>query len=638
MGEFIGLFRRRGGGIDPALVDRMSNTLVGIGKPRRWSSDHIVLIHRAARAYEAADAASQPRENADGSVVAVDALLDSPGDLASNIGETARATRGDGALVASAFARWGAGAASHLSGPFVFAAWEPGPGRLTLARDQLGAKSLFYVEHGEDVLFATTLPSLLALPMVSRALDELALAQLLTIERGGRGRPLYRDINPVPAGALAIFSGASSQVRQYWTADDIAPVRFRHDADYVEAGRALLDQAVATRLRDRESVAVTVSGGLDSAGIAATAARLRAPGRVAAFHRAPAAAHPYRGALDERPLVEALGARYANLDLTVIDDMAASRFAAEPEAEAPYTQMPRLGGVNGRWFDTLIDAVAASAPDVVLVGDAGNVTLSWDGVPRIGSDLLHGRWGATWSGLRGLAGRQQRPLVAAAAGYFLRPLVPRPVARWRVRRAAGALTPWATYSMVSPDLLARLDYERHARETGLDVPFAPRSDRRLARLGVVRGRAQHDGVTGAARRHWRFDMRDPYADRRLVEFTLGLPEEQYSHGGEQRWLARRVLADRLPPIITSETRRGLQCPEWYDVVSARRDDMVAAVERIERSPLASGVVDVPRMKALLADWPADAEAAKGRKQLLGHALQRGIALGGFLRWYEGGND
>ncbi|MES2044133.1 MAG: asparagine synthase-related protein [Pseudomonadota bacterium] len=637
MGEFIGLFRRRGGGIDPALVDRLSNTLAGLGRPRRWCSDQIVLIHRAARAYESTDAASQPRENADGSVVAVDALLDAPDDLATQIGETAPARRGDGALVASAFMRWGAGAASHLSGPFAFAAWEPDRARLTLARDQLGAKSLFYVEHGEDVLFATTMTSLLALPMVSRALDELALAQLLTIERRGQGRPLYRDIKPVPAGALATFSAASSQVRQYWTVEDIAPVRFRSDADYVEAGRALLDQAVATRLRDRASVAIAVSGGLDSAGIAATAARLRAPGRVAAFHRAPAAAHPYRGALDERPLVEALATRYPNLDLTMIDDMVGSRFAAEPEAEAPYTQMPRLGGVNGRWFDTLMEAVAGSAPDVLLVGDAGNATLTWEGLPRVGSDLLHGRWARAWNGLRGLAHHQRRPLAAAAAAYFLRPLVPRPVARWRVRRPAGALTPWATYSMVSPDLLARLDYERYARATGVDIPFARRGDPRLTRLGMVRGRAQRDGVTGAARRHWRFDMRDPFADWRLVEFTLGLPDEQYSRGGEQRWLARRVLADRLPPIITSETRRGLQCPEWYDVVSARRDDMVAAVERIERSPLASGVVDVPRMKALLADWPADAEAAKGHKQVLGHALQRGIALGGFLRWYEGGN-
>jgi asparagine synthase (glutamine-hydrolysing) len=382
---------------------------------------------------------------------------------------------------------------------------------------------------------------------------------------------------------------------------------------------------------------VTLSGGLDSAGVAATVARLRAPGRVIAYHRAPGASHPYRGALDERPLVEEVVRLHPNLDLCVIDDRLASRHAAEPEAEAPYTQLPRIGGVNGRWFESLIDAVASASPDVLLVGDAGNATLSWDGTPMIGADLLRGRWFRAWDGLNGLAARQHRSVAIAAAAQLLRPAVPRAVRRWRAQRAAGALSRWATYSMVSADFLDRLDYEQAAHATGHDVPFASDGDRRTSRLRSVQARASRDGGGGAARRHRRFDVRDPYADHRLVEFTLGVPEAQYMRGGEDRWLARRVLADRLPVSVTSERRRGLQCPEWYEVVSARRDDMIAAVERIERSPLASRVVDVPRMKALLDDWPADAETAKSRKQVLGHALQRGIAIGGFLRWYEGGN-
>src|SRR3569623_2417110 len=129
--------------------------------------------------------------------------------------------------------------------------------------------------------------------------------------------------------------------------------------------------------------------------------------------------------------------------------------------------------------------------------------------------------------------------------------------------------------MVSADFLDRGDYERAARGTGHDVPFAGDTDRRAARLRVVQARAQRDGAGGAARRYRRFDVRDPYADRRLVEFTLGIPETQYMRGGEDRWLARRVLADRLPVSVTGERRRGLQCPEWCDEVSARRDDMVA---------------------------------------------------------------
>lgn len=635
VGEFVGIFRRGGSPVDTALVSRLSNTLAGVGRAQVWRGDGAVLVHRARRNWEIADAAGQPHEQSNGHVVVVDALLDAPLELAASLGEPFRRTVGDGALVAAACARWGGDAARHLTGPFAFALWDSDQRRLTLARDPLGAKTLFYVEHEDDVFFASTMVSLLALPMVSRDIDELVLARMLTIDRYDQERTLYRHIRPVPPGGMAVFAVRSSEMARYWSIDDIAPVRFRHDDDYVAAGRALLDQAVASRVRERPDVAVTLSGGLDSAGVAATVARLRAPGRVTAYHRAPGAPHPYHDALDERSLVEDIARLHPNLDLRVIDDRRASRHAAEPEAEAPYTQLPHTGGVNTRWFESLVDAVATARPDVLLVGDAGNATLSWDGVPMIGTDLLRGRWDLAWHGLQGLAGRQHRSVATAAAARLLGPFVPRAVRRWRARRAAGALSRWAAYSMVSTDFLDRLNYESAARDTGHDIPFAYHGDRRAARLRNVQTRALRDG--GAARRDRGFDVRDPYADRRLVEFTLGIPDAQYMRGGEGRWLARRVLADRLPISVTSERRRGLQCPEWYDLVSARRDDMAAAVERIERSPLASRVVDVSRMKALLDGWPADAEAAKAHKQVLGHALQRGIAIGGFLRWYEGGN-
>jgi asparagine synthase (glutamine-hydrolysing) len=635
VGEFIGVFRRGGSTVDAALVGRLCNTLAGVDRARIWRGDGVAFVHRARRSWEITDAAGQPSEQPGGRAVVANALLDAPDELAASLGLTSRRAPGDGVLVGAACARWGGDAARHLIGPFAFALWDAGSRCLTLARDPLGAKSLFYVEHNDDVFFATTLPSLLALPMVSRDIDELVLARMLTIDRYDQERTLYRHIRPVPPGGMAVFAAGSSRVTRYWSGDDIAPVRFRRDADYVDAARALLDQAVASRIRNRPEVAVTLSGGLDSAGVAATVARLRAPGRVTAYHRAPGASHPYSGALDERLLVEDVARLHPNLDLRVIDDRDASRYAAEPEAEAPYTQLPHIGGVNTRWFESMVDAIATARPDVLLVGDAGNATLSWDGVPMIGTDLLRGRWDRAWDGAKGLAGRQHRSVAMAAAAHLLGPAVPRAVRRWRAQRAAGALSRWATYSMVSADFLDRLDYESAARATGHDVPFARDGDRRAARLRNVQGRALRDG--GAALRKRDFDTRDPYADRRLVEFTLGIPETQYMRGGEDRWLARRVLADRLPVSVTSESRRGLQCPEWYDVVTARRDDMVAAVERIARSPLASRVVDVPRMEALLDDWPADAEAAKARKQILGHALQRGIAIGGFLRWYEGGN-
>src|SRR3569623_3530180 len=97
--------------------------------------------------------------------------------------------------------------------------------------------------------------------MVSRDIDELVLARILTIDRYDQERTLYRHIRPVPPGGMAIFAGGSSRVTRYWSAADIPGVRFRRDDDYVDAARGLLYQAVASRMRDRPDVAVTQAGG-----------------------------------------------------------------------------------------------------------------------------------------------------------------------------------------------------------------------------------------------------------------------------------------------------------------------------------------------------------------------------------------
>jgi len=169
------------------------------------------------------------------------------------------------------------------------------------------------------------------------------------------------------------------------------------------------------------------------------------------------------------------------------------------------------------------------------------------------------------------------------------------------------------------------------------VPFfVATGDTRALRLRSLQSQVNRD--RGSYHRHRdRVEARDPFADYGIVEFTLGIPERQFWGEGRDRWLARRVMADRLPPVMVNERRRGIICPEWYTVVSNRREGMIAALERIERSPLATRVLDIPRIRTLLDDWPKNAEAAKPDRILRGIALDRALSMGGFLRWYEGGN-
>src|SRR5262249_13722821 len=145
-----------------------------------------------------------------------------------------------------------------------------------------------------------------------------------------------------------------------------------------------------------------------------------------------------------------------------------------------------------------------------------------------------------------------------AQRYLWPTLEPRSLRRWRLsRRHGGAI--WLGHSMVSPAFLEDIDYARHTETHGHDLPFHMGNSGRAARMRALQRQPGRDS-DDFCRRKRRFAKLDPFQDRRLIEFTLGVPEEQFLRRGESRSLARRVLADRLPPALLAENRRGRQSP------------------------------------------------------------------------------
>src|SRR6185437_9506379 len=84
---------------------------------------------------------------------------------------------------------------------------------------------------------------------------------------------LYRGIERVPSRSIITLDPAGCRHRHYWSPKLDAPPPFHNENDYVARARELLDQAVTVAIRG-DSVALTLSGGLDSSAVAATAVKL----------------------------------------------------------------------------------------------------------------------------------------------------------------------------------------------------------------------------------------------------------------------------------------------------------------------------------------------------------------------------
>ena len=431
--------------------------------------------------------------------------------------------------------------------------------------------------------------------------------------------------------------------RKYWTPDLDAPPPFLREEDYIERARELFDLSVASVIRDTPHVAIATSGGLDSSAIAATAARLNLAASITCFSLvAPAGTQidvgPFRY-LDERAKVEALARMHPQLTMRLV---APDRVHALTEDETGFfarTNLPAHGPAALAYGLHLNDAITGAGYRSVLFGSFGNFALSWWGNLSLVSLLRAGKWATFLHELRAVMRESGRGASRVFAAEVLMPTMPRRLRRITYRLRGRDPDSVAHYCALNPAFVAETGLAREWRAQGFDPWFGPR-DWNATRLRVHRmfDRNQYArDMRAMSADTYGYEVRDPYADRRLLEFALSVPEPLYRRNGIPRSFARNVFADRLPPEILDERLRGTNAPTWFRLMDARRHDIATDIERLEASPLASRLIDVPKLKRLMAQWPKDENTAEQRRYEFRSALARGVHVGRFIRWIEGGN-
>lgn len=609
-----------------------------------WDADGVALGRRLHRTVPEDAFDDQPLSGGAGTLrLVADLRLDNRGDLAVELGLRAAEVHRmcDAALLLAAWERWEAACFDHLVGDYAFALFDRRRRRLVLARDPMGRRPLFYHQGQGFFAFATMAKGLHALPEVPYGPDEDQAAELLALLPAAPTRSFFKGVCRVEPGTLVEVADQGLSTRRHWNPRR-GVLRLAGAGEYAEGLRHHIDQAVAAQLRGAGGVVgAHLSGGLDSAGVAATAARILAPsgGRVAAFTAVPRPGYDRpvpRGRFgDEGPLAEATAALYGNIEHLKIASGDRSPLAGLDRRFFLFEQ-PTLNLCNAVWVDAINDAARQRGLSVLLTGQSGNLTLSYDGSTLLPELVAQGRFGRLaregW-GLMRHGGMSLPGVLMASFGPWM------PAALWDALHRAWGLgrKDLTGHSAIDPDRLVDLDLPARARERGLDFAYRPRKDgfeTRLWALGRVDLGAHHKGTLAG----WGLDLRDPTADRRLLEFCLSVPGEQWLADGVRRRLGRLALADRLPIEVVNQRDRGLQAVDWHEGATAARGEIVGEVERLAGNAAAARALDVDRMRRLVQAWP---EGDWHRDEVMGGyrlALLRGISVGHFLRRASGGNS
>jgi len=295
---------------------------------------------------------------------------------------------------------------------------------------------------------------------------------------------------------------------------------------------------------------------------------------------------------------------------------------------------PVLNLCNINWGYGIAEAARERGLGVLLCGDMGNMSLSYNGNELLAELIRRGRILRWWRQANALADRSMRwrGVLAQTFGPWLPPTL------WNLlnRMNGSAVSEVGSYSAINPQLMAALELPARARAHGLDLSYRPRKDGFSTRLWVLRRVDRgpfYKGMLGG----WQIDHRDPLADIRLVEFCLAVPTEQFLRDGVPRSLARRVLADRVPQRVVHETGRGYQGADWHERMTAARADIAAEVARFDGCLPAARALNLVRMRGLLDDWPSDGWARDEIIDRYRLALLRGLSGGHFLRRVAGSN-
>ena len=516
---------------------------------------------------------AQPMHSADGRFVIVyNGEIYNYRDISRELAAAGRPMRSesDTEVLLEACAMWGVEAAlSRCIGMFALALWDRQTRTLSLARDRLGIKPLYYAADAGRVLFGSQLKAFRAVPGWKPSIDADAVAGYLRHAYIGQPHTIYREARKLPPGhILTLRAGSEPQLRCFWDLRKIAragqarPLQVADDAEAIDRLEMLLRDAVRLRMISDVPLGAFLSGGIDSSTVVALMqAQSTQPIKTFSIGFKEAG-------YDEAQHAKRVAAHLAT-DHT--------EFYVEPRHALDV--IPRLP----EWFDEpfadssqiptyLVSELTRRHVTVALSGDGGDEMFAgynryfWASrllrnsarlpapVRRAAIGALRAFAAPTWDRLLGWVPQALRPPQVGDKLHKIAALLDDPtpdavyrrlVSQWEQPEliAAAGTEPhgvlWdETVARDFPDLMSRMQFLDAV--TYLPDDILTKVDRATMAVGL--------------------EGRVPLIDHRVVEFAWTLPHDFKVRQGRGKWLLRRVLDRHVPERLIDRPKMGFGVP------------------------------------------------------------------------------
>lgn len=539
---------------DKGHLKKMTDSLVHRGPDASGyfynQEDHIGLGHRRLSILDLSEAANQPFFSKDRRYAMVyNGEVYNYKEIAAKY-KINTTTTSDTEVIIEAFAKKGVGCFCELNGIFALAIWDLHLKKLTIARDHLGIKPLYYYLNGDQFCLASELKAITAL------IDDLSINKLVVpsfLHLGYIPHPfsIYNNVQKLAAGAYAeiqYMDSGSVFFREcyYWKIEEsISTECLRNEETTKQKLNHLLTDAVSKQLVSDVPIGTFLSGGTDSSLVTALASKVSSA-KINTFSIAVT-----DGKVNEAPYAAAV-----------------AKYLGTNHFELPITQKEMLELVPE--FMNIYDEpfTDSSAFPTLLVSKLARqyvtVTLSGDG----GDELFGGYGSYLWSNrLANPAVKFVSPLLYLSSRLFNN----------RYRRIGNYFQKYPvenfkshvfsqSESLFSENELNKILVEPIFSFVQLNSNF--NSKRKLnvfeqMSFWDIENYLKDDLLVKVDRASMYYSMetRVPILDYRVVEFALNLSSSlKITEKGCMKYLLKEVLYDYVPKNLLNRPKWGFSIP------------------------------------------------------------------------------
>lgn len=549
-----------------------------------------------------------------GLALTADAIIDNREELFEifNISKESGKNVTDSELILMVYEKWGHDSPKHLVGDFTFAVWNEKNKELFCARDHVGTRTLYYHYSKSVFSFCTVMkPLLIHSDIVT--LDEKWITDFLSLNGIQHDfevdKTIYNGIFQLPPSCSMTVGKEGIKIEKYWNpVRDVQPLRLENDEEYEEAFRKVLAEAVNCRLRSSSEVGVMLSGGLDSSSIACLAAEtLRKHNkRLKGFCSIPIKEYKNNKSKyfvpNEMEYVESIKTKADNIDVCYCTSEGKNAITNIDYfmnvLEQPYKIVQTI-----YWYNDIVKNASQSGCRVLLNGQFGNSTIS-DGEFLAHALTLYRdfKFRTLFKEIKEFSRLKKIPRRRVGK-VMMKAVIP-----FKVRKTIDGMLyrDFDRFGLVpvNRELIRKWNVERRFDEKhynefterfldyyeNKEYTVDPLAFSHIAAIETKLSLA--NGIV----------IRDPSRDKRVIEFCLSMPSDQFVRDGNERYLIRRAMKDIIPDKIRLNTStRGLQSADWIQRLEPAWEDVCRELECILRDEEIHKYIDCNKLDKELSD-------------------------------------